>query len=460
MIQRAFEPGILIGKTCGEPGWSRKALPLLLATAISIAGAEPLAAQQSEMKFPSFNSVAVKPQGVPATGSDSQSPPPLQAKPQAAKPKKPKAPAQVASRTDHSVESRASETKGSSIAVLVNDEPITGYEIDQRQRLLGLSSNIGEKAQANFKRMLQDPSTTERLKAILGEVIKANQGKTREEIIAIFEERKKQFAMSLQKQAMDGARSSVLPTLRKTALDELIEERLKLLEAKRMNVLATDEDVSRIIKSLAEKNKMNEAQFGQHLAGMGADIEGMRSRFRASLSWNDVIRKLYGYQISITSRDIDRVVSQGPAGEDQTELQVQRLTLEIPEKINQKLVAQRMAEAESVKAKYTGCKTMASLAGAVTQAKFDELGWRKPSTLTEPTKSLLLNAKDGDILPPVVGPGGVELYAVCARQVVKADEQKRTAAQEELRAKEFEMLAKRHLQDLREKATIDYRQSQ
>jgi peptidyl-prolyl cis-trans isomerase SurA len=46
---------------------------------------------------------------------------------------------------------------------------------------------------------------------------------------------------------------------------------------------------------------------------------------------------------------------------------------------------------------------------------------------------------------------------VCGRQVVKADEQKRTAAQEELRQKEFELLAKRHLQNLRQDALIEYR---
>ena len=48
-----------------------------------------------------------------------------------------------------------------------------------------------------FKRLLQAPATADRLKAILGEVIKANQGKTKEQIIAIFEERKKQYALGL-----------------------------------------------------------------------------------------------------------------------------------------------------------------------------------------------------------------------------------------------------------------------
>ncbi|MGH8337530.1 MAG: SurA N-terminal domain-containing protein, partial [Gammaproteobacteria bacterium] len=270
--------------------------------------AAPACAQQSQMQFPSFNSVITKPQGDASAGGE----PARRAarKPAAARHKKAKpAGSEVASQTDAAREDRSSDASELSIAVLVDDEPITGYEIGQRQRLLGLSANVGDKASAAFKRIIQDPATSEHLKAILGEVIKANPGKSREQIIAIFEERKKQFAVSLQKRAIDSARASVLPTLRKQALDELIEERLKLLEAKRLNVLASDEDVNRIVHNLAEKNKMTDAQFAQHIKSLGSDIETMRARFRASLSWNDVIRKQYGYQISISGREIDQVVS-------------------------------------------------------------------------------------------------------------------------------------------------------
>ncbi|MEQ1698179.1 MAG: SurA N-terminal domain-containing protein [Hyphomicrobiaceae bacterium] len=437
------------------------------ASPVLLAG--PVTAQETPMKFPSFNSINAQPQGVapgeavvappkaPAAAAAAADSKAAGAAPKAAVAAKPKPkPVKMAVKSDAAAV-KSSETKGLSIAVLVNDEPITGYEIEQRQRIMGLGANIGERAQAGFKRMLQDPSTGEKLKAILGDVIKANPGKSREQVIAAFEERKKQFAMNLQKQAVESARASVLPTLKKGALDELIEERLKLQEAKKLNVVASDEDVSKIVRSLAEKNKLTEAQFGQHLAGMGADIDGMRARFRAMLSWNDVIRRKFGHQIAITERDVDRIVSQGPAGEDQVELQVQRVTLAIPEKINQKLVAQRMAEAEGMRSKFRDCKSMSSLAGSVTNAKFDDLGQRKPSSLAEPTKSLLLSAKDGEMIPPTVGTGGVELYAVCGRQTIKADEQKRTAAQEELRQKEFELLAKRHLQNLRQDALIEYR---
>ncbi|MBX9925680.1 MAG: SurA N-terminal domain-containing protein [Hyphomicrobiaceae bacterium] len=439
--------------------------------------------------FPSFNSVRMSPGGVavvaPQGGAAPGGPPgafgtpvppvavtPPQAAPApAAAPKAAVGPARAAapakpksdtvktaiSRTNDSALSKAAETKGVSIAVLVNDDPITGYEIDQRQRFMALSSNIGERAQANFKRSLQDPSVSERLKGILGEIIKANPGKTKEQILAIFEERKKQFAQGLQKQAVESARASVLPGLRKQALDELIEERLKVGEAKKLNVLASDEDVSRIVKSIAEKNKMTEAQFAQHLAGLGTDIDAMRSRFRATLSWNEVIKRKYGHQIAISERDVERVVAQGPTADDSVELQVQRIVLPIAGKLAQKAVDQRVGEAEALRAKFKDCKSMVTLATGVTGAKFEDLGTRKAGTIGEPTRSFLVNAKDGEMVPPTVGTSGVELYAVCGRQVAKADEQKRTAAMEELRQKEFELFAKRHLRILRDDASITFR---
>ena len=126
---------------------------LLLAAASPVFLASAVAAQESPMKFPSFNSINARPQGV-APGEAVTDPPQAPATPPAPAPKaaaakpKPK-PVKTAVKSETAVV-KASETKGLSIAVLVNDEPITGYEIEQRQRIMGLGANIGEKAQASF----------------------------------------------------------------------------------------------------------------------------------------------------------------------------------------------------------------------------------------------------------------------------------------------------------------------
>jgi peptidyl-prolyl cis-trans isomerase SurA len=346
-----------------------------------------------------------------------------------------------------------------SIAVLVNDEPITGYEIQQRQRLMGMgNANIGERAQANFKNLIKAKSTNDRLKAILEKTIKENEGKSREEIVAIFEKRKTEFAKGLQQQAVESARQSVMPGIRKEALEELIDERLKLQEAKKLNVVVGEEDVDRIMTSIAEKNKMTAAEFQAHLKKMGADPAVMRQRFKANMSWQEVIRRKFGAQIAVNDRDVDRIVANSPGTNgDGIELQVQRIVLPIPSGVNQKVIAQRMAEGESLAQRSGGCPQMAANAATVAGARFDNLGGRLPSAIPEPTRSLLLAARDGELLPPTVGTEGVEIWAVCGRKTVAADLERRQTVQAELRQKEFEVMAKKHLKDLRQDAAIEYR---
>ncbi len=350
---------------------------------------------------------------------------------------------------------RTSSTGGEqSIIALVNDEPVTGFEVRQRTQMLS-GGDVAAKAQERFKALIKAPSTSERLKAILQEVVKANPGKSKEQILAVFEQRKKQFAMDLQKQAFEGARTSVMPSVRKAALEELIDEKLKLQEAKRLGALVPDDEIDKVVRGIAERNKMTEAQLAQQLGG---SLDPMKFRVRSTLSWNEVIRRKFGHQISIGAKDVDKfVATTATGGEDQVELVVQRILISMPAKLDQAGVAQRVSQAEAIRAKFTDCKSAGQIATGVAGAKFDELGKRKPSAFPEPTRTLLLNAKDGEMLPPAVGENGIELFAVCGRDVIKVEEQKRNQAEGELKQKEFELLGKRHLKDLRQDAAIEYR---
>jgi peptidyl-prolyl cis-trans isomerase SurA len=346
-----------------------------------------------------------------------------------------------------------------SIVVLVNDEPVTAYEIQQRARFLAINENISEQVKAQFQRIAQSESTNQQVRAILEEVIRSNPGKTREEIGAIFEQRKTQFAMNMQKQAVESVRAGLVPKFRKEAQEELIDERLKLQEAKRNGIEVTDDEVKRMLKTLADRNKMTEEQFAQHVKGMGFEITTMRERTRAQAAWREVVRRRYAPQISITNRDIDRMLSASAneAGEDTVELQVLKLTLAMPARPDQTTMARRYAEAEGLRRQFDGCKSMAGLAKDGANARFEDLKFIKPSSLPEPTRSMLLSAKDGDVLPPATAGAGIEIYAVCGRRSIKADEKQREKAQEELAQREFETAAKRYLRDLRQDAHIEYR---
>jgi peptidyl-prolyl cis-trans isomerase SurA len=383
--------------------------------------------------------------------------PPVAAAP-APKPK-PKAAAKPVTKTGSIEKSGAGTASGQSIVVLVNDDPITGYQVEQRQRLNALSANIGEKASANMKALVQSEGTQTRFRAMIEEIVKQNQAtKSRDQIMAMIEVKKKEFGATLQKQALESARASVLPGMKKEALDELVEERLKLQEAKRLGVTADDAQVDTILKSLAERNKMDLDQFGKHLATMGADIKSMRERFRATLSWNDVVRRKFSHEVVINQSEVDRfVATAGSSGDDEVELKLQRFTLSMPAKFDQKSLAQRLDDAEKLRQDFKGCATGQVTAAKTVNTRFEDLGVKKAATIPEPTRSLLLNAKAGEIVPPNVAKAGVEVYALCDRSVVKAADKKRDEYADNLKQKEFEVKARRLLRDLCQDTHIEYR---
>jgi peptidyl-prolyl cis-trans isomerase SurA len=396
-------------------------------------------------------------QSVTTTGPINQPPPAAQppAKAQAAKPKpKPKPTTTAAIEQDGGAVAKG----GQAIAILVNDEPITAYEIELRTRFLTLSANVGQQAQESFKRIATSEATNAKLKAIFEQTIRENQGKSREEIVAIFEKRKIEFAQGLQRQALEGARAGLAPKFRKEAQEELIEERLKLQEARKLGVEISEEDLNRIMKGIAERNKVTEAQFAQNVKSMGGDISVMRARFAANLAWREVVRRKFAAQININQREVERLMAASTSSEaDTVELQIQKITLPLPAKLDQAGLAQRLADADALRRKFGGCKMTGQLAQTLPGAKFEDLKYIKPSTVSEPARSFLLNARDGDMLPPQTSGGGVDIYTVCARRSLKPDEKKREEAQQELQSREFELLAKRHLRDLRQDAHIEIR---
>ncbi|MFA5900845.1 MAG: SurA N-terminal domain-containing protein [Hyphomicrobium sp.] len=336
-----------------------------------------------------------------------------------------------------------------SIVALVNDEPITGYEIEQRVALAMLGApEMQKKLQARLK----SPKMNDEFKAFAIKRLKANPPKSEAEQQSRVKQLQGEFVANIKRQI----EKDYVPTARKQALDELIDERLKMQEAKKLSVVAGDDEVERILAGMAERNKMDTKQFAEHIAKMGASISVMRERVRSSLSWTDVIRRKFGHQISVASRDVDRLVA-NVEGQDDVELRIHRILLSLPANQDQKRLAQRLNDAESLRGRFKGCKDMESMARGVTGARFDNLGDRRPSSLPEPTRSLLLAAHDDELLPATIGENGVELWAVCGRKVIKAADTKRESAENELRQKEFEILSKKHLKDLRTDAHIEYR---
>lgn len=389
-----------------------------------------------------------KPEKPKSTPSVTQQTQPKPTKPKVARRPQPDASAGSGSSTSGGIEHK--------IKLLVNDDPITNYEIDSRARLLAMQSNIGASAKKAFESLVRDPDVNAQLKKIFERTVAENRGKSREEVLAIFEKRKRAFGMELQQRAMATARRGVMPQLRKRAENELIEERLKIQAAQSMNIAYDKAKGEEMFADIAKRNKLTPKQFAAQLRSTGTDPDSMKSKFAADAVWILAVRRKFGRLISISQREVDELVG-GQIQNVSQSLGLQKITFDIPKSLDQRETAMIFQTADSLRAQFGGCKTTKLLAGQTRGAKFQDLGSVDSSKISEPTRSMLLAANNNEMLPPTVVGNDIVLYAVCSKSAANQEDEVRKRVYSKLQGDELSVMARRYLADLRRDAHIDRR---
>jgi peptidyl-prolyl cis-trans isomerase SurA len=281
-----------------------------------------------------------------------------------------------------------------SIKVLVNDDPISDYDIDQRERFLAITSQ-------------QQPS----------------------------------------------------PALQKQAIDMLIDERLQMQQARKASVSVDEGDVTKILADMAEKNHLDVDGLTTALARTGVNVKTLRDRIKAQIAWQETVRQKFRNEVQIGDADINKAMSEsgeqsGGSAPAESGLQLRQVRFEIPAGADQSTIVQRLAAAESLRAKFSSC---ADLAKGVTGADVRTLEDQKPASLAQPARLLVTNAKMGQMTPPLIGSSAVELYAVCGKRAAQEDDKARLDVQRKLVNQEFALRAERFLRDVRQEAFIEYR---
>jgi peptidyl-prolyl cis-trans isomerase SurA len=335
------------------------------------------------------------------------------------------------------------------IAVLVNDEPITSFDIAQRQRWVARTSNFGEQ----MKALLTGDAINQKFR----QMMMAAQPRSQQEAQAAAERIKKQLVEDAKRQVL----SSGGGASRQAVIDALIEDKLKLQAAKKLEVKITDKEVEENLSARAAANlppgqKPDLNVFYQQFEADGINRRTIIEIIRAQLAWRDVIRKKYGPRIA--SMVAEDAVSQPNASNADVHFDVRALRLAVQDAGDQKAVGQRMLEAESVKEKVRSCTDLEKEAKQLAGATVKKIDKAKLSSFPKDIQPLIEKVNEGQMTPPVLVGNAVESYALCRKgTVAKAGgpgQQKPDARQ-----LEYERFSKSFLQEIKQSASIDYRGS-
>jgi peptidyl-prolyl cis-trans isomerase SurA len=281
------------------------------------------------------------------------------------------------------------------IVVLVNDTPISAYDVEQRTRFLALTRN-------------QKPSDA----------------------------------------------------LREKATEELISESIQLQEAQKNGISVGQSEINEAVKNLAEKNNISTDKLEAALRQQGVNIRTLKRKFEAQIAWGRVVRAKFRNQISVGDKEIDEALSERQpegGGEQKTEFRLQRVSFTLPENPEQTTIARRLAEAEELRKRVRSCEQISDAVGRYSDASVKSLGRKSAEEVPQPSRALLNNAETGGLTPAYITATGVELYALCGKRTVQANNKQREQIQRELAGEQFEILARRHLRDLRQEAFVEHR---
>jgi peptidyl-prolyl cis-trans isomerase SurA len=247
----------------------------------------------------------------------------------------------------------------------------------------------------------------------------------------------------------------------KQALDQLIDDRLKIFTAQRFGVEMQPADIDKMFASIASRSGRTAAQFSEALAAQGLSDRMMKSKLNADYVWGSYVRARFSSATSV--RDSDVFAALNAKGADTTQAQrateytIRQIVLVVGRTDPPQARAQRLAEANALRARFNDCDAGIAEARAMREVVVRDPVIRTSPDVAAPLRKILDDTPIGRTTPPEVTRAGIEMVAICNKREVVGDSVQKKEVQSELQTKQFEQQSARLLEEARKGALIEYR---
>jgi len=252
------------------------------------------------------------------------------------------------------------------------------------------------------------------------------------------------------------------PNATKLAMEELIDEKLQLAEARKRGVIVGDTEVNDAFAGIASRLKMSPDQFVKALKSNGVDARTFKDRLRAQIGWSRVVRDKFRATVTVSEQDVIAAL-QNKADPDKkdksttTEYDLSQVIFVVPAKASAAVAAQRQKEAEQLRGRFMSCAEGIAFAKGLPEVVIKPLGRRMQSDLSDENVKMLDSLTVGRLSPPERTTNGVEMVALCDRRVLNSDAAARASIEGELLDEQGSLLSRRYLRDLKRNAVIEYK---
>ena len=265
-----------------------------------------------------------------------------------------------------------------------------------------------------------------------------------------------------QRMKLDFISTHKQPT-RQEVVDELINEHVKIKEAKKFGVDPSSSDIDEAYGQMSQRMRITADQLSASLEKQGVRPETLKAKIKSDLVWGSLVRGRYKEKLQVGEKDVnDAVKAEGGDDAQQTdafEYRMQPVVLIVPKGSPQSTVELRQKDAETLRGRIETCDQANQYFKSMPNATIRDTVTRTSADIPATLRKILDDTPIGHLTPPEVTKQGVEMVALCGRKPTTIDTPKRKEMRDKMYQKKYEATSNAYLAEIRKAAMVEYRQA-
>jgi peptidyl-prolyl cis-trans isomerase SurA len=244
------------------------------------------------------------------------------------------------------------------------------------------------------------------------------------------------------------------------AAQEMIDQTLRMAEAKRLGIRVSDAQVEAAYQRFASSNKMQLSQLDGVMEKSGVSKGHFKEFIRAQMAWNQALTARYRSGDgtgAVSEQDLVRkMLEKGGAKPSATEYMLQQVIFVVPAAERSATLAKRKREADAMRARFNGCSTTHEFAKGLIDVTVRDLGRVLAPQLPADWAEQIKATKVGGATVTRETERGVEFIGICSSREVSDDKVAQMVFQNEGSGgdKNADELSKKYVNELKAKARI------
>jgi len=245
---------------------------------------------------------------------------------------------------------------------------------------------------------------------------------------------------------------------RQEALDELIDEKLKVQIGKRYGLDIPDKEIDGSFNTMARRAHQTPKQFAEGLSKAGINVAALKRRIKADMTWSSIIRGKFPSVNAVGEKDVLTAMESRKVDEkDAVSFQytLREILFIVPRGSPPAAFEARRKQADELRHRFESCEQGVPFARALTDVAVREPARRTSLDMGAPQRAALDATPIGHLTPPEQTQQGIEMIAVCAKEKATGDTIGMAQTREAVVSERYNAQAKRYLEQLRREAIIE-----